>query len=68
MECGEFHGKDAQFGYTIRMFFEKEADDFDILYIGLKALSLMRRLRQFALWTVRMLERIPLPAAGAGGV
>lgn len=50
------------------MFFEKEADDFDILYIGLKALSLMRRLRQFALWTVRMLERIPLPAAGAGGV
>lgn len=65
---GGFHDKDVQFWHTIRIFLEKEADDFDILEVSLKAFSLAKYSRQFAPRTTRMMECVPLLIAGVGDV
>lgn len=63
---GKFHDKDVQSWYTIRISFEKETNDLNILQVSFEARFLAKGSRQFALW--RMMKPVLLPVVGVGGV
>lgn len=48
---GKFHDGDVQLRYTIRIFLEKETNDFDVLQVSLETRFLKECSRQSALWT-----------------